>query len=174
MNRNQVAPALHRQHNAPSGHTGEQEPRGPRHRQGNTKHEVDTPVNRNQVAQDTAHTLQRTERAQWQRGAKWTRTPHTQHNTPSGHTGEEEPSGPGHRPRNKKHRAGRPLNRSQGAPGHRTRNKKHRAGTPLNRSQGAPGHRTGSTAHQAGTLVNGSQGAQDTAHTTQRTEPIHR
>ena len=66
-----------------------------------------------QVPQDTAHALQRTERAQWQTGAKWTRTPHTQHNRPSKHTGEQEPSGPGHRTRNTTHRTNTPVNRSQ-------------------------------------------------------------
>ena len=38
-------------------------------------HQAGTPVNMSQVAQDCAHTG----------------------NTPSGHTGEQEPSGPGHR-----------------------------------------------------------------------------
>ena len=41
------------------------------------------------------------------------RTPHTQHNTPSGHTGEQEPSCPGHRTRKTTHRAGTPVNRSK-------------------------------------------------------------
>ena len=45
--------------------------------------------------------------------AKWPRTPHTQHNTPSGHTVEQEPSGPGHRTRKTTHRAGTPVNESQ-------------------------------------------------------------
>ena len=40
-------------------------------------------------------------------------TPHTQHNTPSGHTGEHGPGGPGHRTRNTTHRVGTPVNRSQ-------------------------------------------------------------
>ena len=40
-----------------------------------TTHQAGTPVNKSQVAQDTAHTG----------------------NTPSGHTGKQEPSGPGHR-----------------------------------------------------------------------------
>ena len=50
-----------------------------------------TPVNRSQEAQDTAHTG----------------------NTPSGHFGEQEPSGPGHRTSKTTHRAGTPVNRSQ-------------------------------------------------------------
>ena len=64
------------------------------------------------MAQDTAHAKQHTERAHRRTGARWPRTPHTQHNTPRGHTGEQEPSGPGHRTRNTRHRAGTPVNRS--------------------------------------------------------------
>ena len=41
------------------------------------------------------------------------RTNNTQHITPSEHTGEQEPSGPGHRTRNTTHTAGTPVNRSQ-------------------------------------------------------------
>ena len=40
-------------------------------------------------------------------------TAHTQHNMPSGHTGEQEPSGPGHRTSKTTHQAGTPVNRSQ-------------------------------------------------------------
>ena len=47
-------------------------------------------------------------------------------NTPSGHTGKQEPSGPGHRTRKATHQAG---------PGHGTRHTAHTAGTPVNRSQ---------------------------------------
>ena len=65
------------------------------------------------MAQDTAYAKQRTERAHRWTEAKWPRTPHTQHNTPSGHNGEQEPSGPGHRPHKATHRAGTPVNRSQ-------------------------------------------------------------
>ena len=50
------------------------------------------------MAKDTAHTRQHT---------------HTQLNTPSGHTGEKEPSGPKQRTRITTHEAGRPVNRSQ-------------------------------------------------------------
>ena len=46
------------------------------------------------MAQDTAHTG----------------------NTPSGHTGEQGPSGPGHRTSESTHQAGTPVNRSQVAP----------------------------------------------------------
>ena len=43
-------------------------------------------------------------------------------NTQSGHTGEQEPSGPGHRTRNTTNRAGTPVNSSQVAqdPAHAT------------------------------------------------------
>ena len=51
------------QNNTPSGHSGEQEPGGPGHRTRNTTHRAGTPVNRSQVAQDTAHAKQHTERA---------------------------------------------------------------------------------------------------------------
>ena len=43
------------------------------------------------------------------------RHPAQQHNTPSRHTGEQEPGGPGHRTRKTSHRAGAPVNRSQEA-----------------------------------------------------------
>ena len=65
------------------------------------------------MAQDTAHARQHTERAHRRTGAKCPRTPHTQSNAQSGHTGEQEPSGPGHRTRNTTYRAGTPVNRSQ-------------------------------------------------------------
>ena len=51
------------QHNTQSGHTGEQEPSDPGHRTRNTTHRAGTLVNRSQVAQDTAHAKQGTERA---------------------------------------------------------------------------------------------------------------
>ena len=47
------------------------------------------------------------------RGVLCCRTPHTQHNKPRGHTGEQEPSGPGHRTRKATHRSGTPVKRSQ-------------------------------------------------------------
>ena len=65
------------------------------------------------MAQNTAHAKQHTERAHRSTGAKWPRTPYTQQNTPSGHIGEQEPGGPGHRTRKTTHRAGTPVNRSQ-------------------------------------------------------------
>ena len=51
------------EHNTPSGHTGEQEPSGPKHRTSKATDGAGTPVNKSQVAQDTAHTTQHTERA---------------------------------------------------------------------------------------------------------------
>ena len=48
---------------AHSTHTGEQEPRGPGHRTCNTTHRASTPVNRSQLAQDTADAPQQTARA---------------------------------------------------------------------------------------------------------------
>ena len=42
------------QHNAPNEHTGERETSSPGHRTRNTTHRADTPVNRNQVAQEVA------------------------------------------------------------------------------------------------------------------------
>ena len=65
------------------------------------------------MAQDTTHAKQRTEGAHRSTGAKWPRTPHMQHNTPSGHTGVQEASGAGHRTPNTTHRASKPVNRSQ-------------------------------------------------------------
>ena len=44
-------------------HTGKQEPRGPGHRTSNTTHRAGTPVNRSQLAQDTADAPQQTARA---------------------------------------------------------------------------------------------------------------
>ena len=75
-----------------------------------TTQRASTPVNRSRVAQDTA---QHTGRAHRRKRAKEPRKPHRQHSTPSGHTGEQEPSGAGHRTRNTTHRAGTPVNRSQ-------------------------------------------------------------
>ena len=65
------------------------------------------------MAQDTANARQRTKGAGRSTGAKWPRTPHTQHNAPREPTDEQEPSGPGHRVRNITHQAGVPVNRSQ-------------------------------------------------------------
>ena len=52
------------QHNTFSVHKVEQKPSGPGHRTSNTPRRAYTRVNRSQVAQDTPHTAQDTERAQ--------------------------------------------------------------------------------------------------------------
>ena len=62
---------------------------------------------------DTPHTTQHTERAHRGTRAKWPRTPHTQHDKQRHHTGEQEPSTPGHRTSKATHRTGAPVNRSQ-------------------------------------------------------------
>ena len=49
--------------NAPSGHSGEQEPSGQGHRTRKETHRAGKQVNRSQVAQDTAQAKQHTERA---------------------------------------------------------------------------------------------------------------
>ena len=158
----------HTLHNTPSRHTGEQEPSGPGHRTRNTTHRAGTPVNRSQVAQKTAHTTQRTEWAHRGTAAKLSRTPHTQHNTAGEHTGEQEPSGPGHRTRNATYRVGTPVNRSQvaqdtaHAPQCNTWSEQTGGQEPSN-----PGHRTGNATHGASTPVNRSQVAQDTARASQ-------
>ena len=101
----------HTQNNTPSGHTGEHEPGGPGHRTRNTTHRAGTPVNRSQGAQDIAHATQHTERAHRWTGARRPRTPHTQHNTTSGNTGEQESGGPAHRTH-----VGRPGDRKEPTP----------------------------------------------------------
>ena len=83
-----------------------------------------------------------------ERPAATLRTRNPQHNTPSEHTGKQEPSGPGHRT------------------ARRTR-------TGEQESSG-PGHRTRKGTHRAGTAVNRSQVARDTAHATQQTKRAHR
>ena len=60
------------------------------HKTPHTEQAHSTPVNGSHGAQDTEHA--------------------TQH-TPRGHTGEQEPSCPGHRPHNTTHRACAPVNR---------------------------------------------------------------
>ena len=84
----------HTEHNAPGEHTGVQESSGRGHHTHNTADQAGAPVNRSQVAKDTTHATQHTERAHPGTGSKWTRKPHTQHNTPGKHSGEQEPSGP--------------------------------------------------------------------------------
>ena len=49
--------------NTPSGHTGEEEPSGPGHHTRKAAQRAGTPVNRSQVARDTAQAQQHTERA---------------------------------------------------------------------------------------------------------------
>ena len=70
-------------------------------------------MNRSQGAQDNVHATQHTEQANRCTGAKGPRTPTTQHNTASGHTGEREPSGTGHRTRDTTQRGGTLVNRSR-------------------------------------------------------------
>ena len=53
------------QHNTPSQHTGEREPRGPKHRTRKATHGAGTHLNRSHVAEDTAQAKHRTERAHW-------------------------------------------------------------------------------------------------------------
>ena len=65
------------------------------------------------MTQDTAHKTQRSERAHRWSGAKGPRTPRTQQHTQRKHTGEQKPSGAGHRTRNTTHQASTPVNRRQ-------------------------------------------------------------
>ena len=53
----------HRQQEAPSEHTGEQEPSVLGHRTCDARHRACTPVNRSQVARDTAQAKQHTKQA---------------------------------------------------------------------------------------------------------------
>ena len=106
---------LHTQRNTRSGHTSEQEPSGPGQRPHSTTCQTCTPVNRSQVAQDTTHTAQHTGWAHRGTRAKWPRTPHTQHNTPSVHTVEQDPSGLGHHTHSTTYRACTPVKRSEWA-----------------------------------------------------------
>ena len=78
----------------------------------NTAHPARAPLNRSQVAQDTAHATPKAQRTQRETGATWDRTPKTPHNTPSVRTGEQEPSGPGNCTRNITRRAYTPVNGS--------------------------------------------------------------
>ena len=126
------------------------------------------------MAQDTAHAAQSTGRAHRLTGAKWSRTPHTQHKARSEQNSEQEPTGPGHHARSTTHRAGKPVNRSQVAQdtANTTQNTKR-----AHRRTGAKSPRTRHTTnatHRASTAVNRSQEAQDTAHAAQHTEGAHR
>ena len=146
------------------------------------------------MAQHTAHATQRTERAHWRTGAKWPRTPHTQHKAPSEHTGEQEPSGPGQSTHNTTHRAGTLVSRSHvaqdtvhaaqsnqsahrltGAKWPRTPCMRHNQPSRHSGEQepGGPRQRTHNTTHGAGTLVNRSQVAKDTAHTERNAPSEH-
>ena len=137
----------HTQHNTPSVHTAGQEPSGPGHCTCKTTHRAGTTLNRSQVAQDTAHTAQHTERAHWCTGAKWPRTPPTQHNAPSLHTGEQEPSA-----------IKTPRTQDNAPSGHQGE-----------KEPNGPGHRTHSTSHGPCAQVNRSQVAHETAqHNTPR------
>ena len=103
----------HTQHNTPSVHTNEQEPSGQEHRTRNTTHRACRSVNRSQVAQETTHTAQHTAWAHRWSGAKPPRTPHRGHNTSSVHTGEQGPSGPGHRTHSTTRQGCTGVNRNQ-------------------------------------------------------------
>ena len=52
----------HMPSNAPSEHTAEQQPSGPGHCTRNTTHQAGIPLNKSQVAKDTAQTTQHGER----------------------------------------------------------------------------------------------------------------
>ena len=108
----QRRPAQQHQHNALSKHTREQEASGPRLRARNTTHRATTPVHRSQVAQDTAQATQHGESTHRCKGVKRPRTPHTQHMTPSEHTGEQEPGDPGHCTSNRRREVCTLVNRS--------------------------------------------------------------
>ena len=86
-----------------------QEAKGAAH----TANRACTPVKGSQVAQVTAHATQHAEHTHRWTGAKWTRTPQTQQDTPSVHAGKQEPSGQGHRICNTTHRACTTVNQSQ-------------------------------------------------------------
>ena len=101
---------------------------------------TNTPVNKSQVAKDSAHATQHTERAHRGTGAKWPRTSNTQHNTLSGHT----------------------VERERSCHKHRTGNTTHPAGTPVSSSQVTK--RGADTAQRACTPVSRTQLAKDTAH----------
>ena len=84
------------------------------------------------------------------------RTPHTRHNTPSKHTGEQGSSGPGHRMRDTTMRHNTPS--------------RH----PGEQEPKDPGHRTHNPKHRASTSGDKSQVAQDTARATQCSQRAHR
>ena len=119
-----------------------------------------------------------------------------QQNAPSGHTGDQEPTGQGHRTCNTTHGAGRHTGEQEpSGQGHRTGNRAHRVGTPVSESREAKDSErmrhnttnragtavnriqvtkdTAQKAHRAGTPVHRSQVAKDTAHATQHTKRAH-
>ena len=104
-----------------------------------TTHRANRLVNRNKMAEDIAKATQHVERANRLTGAKLPRTPHTQDNSPSVRTAEQEPSGPEHRTRNATDRASTPVNSSQVAQdsAHATQDAE-----PTNRRTGAKWPRT--------------------------------
>ena len=75
--------------------------------------------------------------------------------TPSGHTGEQEQSGPGHR-------TGDTTTRQNTTSGHTGE-----------QEPSGPGHSTHNTTHRASTPVKRSEETKDTTHATQRTEQTH-
>ena len=124
------------------------------------------------MAQDTADARQCDERAHRCTGAKWPRTLHTQHNTPSGHTAAQQARGRGDCTRDTTHPGGTPAEQEPSGPGQRTRNATQRTGTPVNRSQVAQ-----DTAHTCATGATERRAA--TNHTTWvgrtgASQPTHR
>ena len=95
-----------------------------------------------------------------------------QHNTPSGHTSEQEPNGPGHRTSKTTHQAGTPVNRSRVA-----QDTAQAGNTPSGHTvEQVPtglGHRTRNTTDHTGTPVNRSQVAGEAEHAKQRTNRAH-
>ena len=67
------------------------------------------------MAKDMPHTTQHTARAHRCKGAKWPRTMHTQHNTPSQQNGEQKPSSSGRRTHSTTHPACATVSRGQGS-----------------------------------------------------------
>ena len=140
----------HTHYNTPRVHTGEREPTSQEYLTRNATHQAGTPVNKSQLVKDTAQATQHTERAHRSTGAKWPRKPHTQSNTPSGHTGERKPRGQGHC--------------TDSTP----------SGHTCEGEPSGQGHRTYNTTHGAGTPVIGTQVAKETAHASQHTKRAHR
>ena len=96
-------------------------------------HQAGPWVNGGRVAKDTSHTTPDSKQAERWTGARWPRTPQMQHNTPSGYTREQEPSGPG--PCTHSTPSVHTAEHEPTGQGHRTHNTTHRAGTTGNKSQ---------------------------------------